>query len=50
MKMLVLCFLGVVGTTTGTIVFEGTMKHACQTGFLIAAGVTVALWLLGRFD
>ena len=50
MKLLVLCFLGIAGTTTGTIVCEGTMKSACQTGFMVAAGVTVVLWLLGRFD
>jgi hypothetical protein len=50
MKMLVLCFLGVVGTAAGTVVFEGTMQHACQTGFMIAAGVTVLLWLLGSLD
>lgn len=50
MKLLVLCFLGVVGTSIGTVVFSGTIQNACQTGFLVATVTTIVLFLLGFLD
>lgn len=50
MKLLVLCFLGVIGTTVGSIVFEGTVQQVCQTGFFIALAASVVLLLLGHFN
>lgn len=50
MKLLVLCFLGVVGTSIGTVVTEGTIQDACQTGFLIATAITVSLFLMGFLE
>lgn len=49
MKLLILCFVGLVATTAGTIAFEGAAQHACQTGVLIAIGATVLLALSGQY-
>lgn len=49
MKLLILCFLGLAATTAGTIAFEGAVKNVCQTGVLIAMGVTLFLALVGQF-
>ena len=48
--MLILCFLGVVLTTVGTIYLDGTLQHVCQTGFLVVAVLSVLLGLSGKFN
>lgn len=48
--MLVICFLGIVITTSGTIFLDGALQGICQTGFVVVAVVSVLLGLSGKFN
>lgn len=50
MKMLVLCFVGVLLMAAGTVAFDGAVKSFCQTGFLVVAAISAFLLVAGHFD
>jgi len=50
MRLLILCFLGIIATSVGTIMFDSTVQYVCQTAFLIVAAISVLLGLSGHFN
>lgn len=48
--MLIICFLGLIITTAGTIFLEGTLQGICQAGFVVVIVFSLLLGLSGRFN
>lgn len=50
MKLLILCLLAVVVTTTGVILCEGFVKDLFQFAFFAALGTSFVLLIIGHFN
>jgi hypothetical protein len=44
MKLLIGCFLALVGTSLGTFFASGTLQQACQGGFVLTLALCCYLW------
>lgn len=50
MKMLVICLLAIIVSTTGVFLCEGMAKQVFHVGFFCAVGVSSVLLIIGHFN
>jgi hypothetical protein len=50
MKLLLICFLGMIATVFGIVYFDGFVKHGFQAGFALVVVLTGFFFMNGQID